>query len=331
MLEVLPRTEGREGWPWDQETPLDIYDKKVKWPKITIVTPSYNHGEFIEETIRSVLLQNYPNLEYIVIDGGSKDDTKSILNKYSPWLFYWVSEKDNGQADAINKGFQKATGDILAYLNSDDLYLPGTLHTVAEYFIKAGNTRLLLSGKLKVFPGNKIMWGNPAFSVKDWIKKIDYTLPQPSSFWSNHTGFARMDEKLHFVFDRLFFIHLRQNGYFLQIIPEELAAFRLHEASKTSSLSNSFYKENKKVNFELAKQYGNLFYFSIKRKHLFLENRERFLKTRKINPHSIYFLVNFFLNFPGIIVQRWYWAWLKYIVNNTFWPKPLQHEKVKAD
>lgn len=162
-----------------QKTLPSIYETKIEWPKISIVTPSYNQGEFIEETIRSVLLQNYPNLEYLVIDGGSTDKTLDILKKYAPWLYYWVSEKDQGQADAINKGFDKASGQILAYLNSDDLYLPGTLHTVATHFLDGNCSRLLLSGALEVFSGRKSMYAKPGLSVKDWIKKIDQFLPQP--------------------------------------------------------------------------------------------------------------------------------------------------------
>lgn len=104
------------------------------WPKISIVTPNYNQGQYLEKTIRSVLLQGYPSLEYIIIDGESTDISTEIIKRYEPWLCYWVSEADRGQSHAINKGFEHASGDIFAWLNSDDIYLPGVLEIVAQQF-----------------------------------------------------------------------------------------------------------------------------------------------------------------------------------------------------
>ena len=103
-------------------------------PKISIVTPCYNHARFVEATIQSVLSQNYPNLEYIVIDGGSTDGSREIISKYHRDLHFWCSEPDAGQYDAINKGFSHATGDILAWINSDDMYYPWTFKTIASVF-----------------------------------------------------------------------------------------------------------------------------------------------------------------------------------------------------
>src|SRR5674476_271871 len=101
MIEFLPVKPSRKSWPWTEESLALSFQRSdsSEWPRLTIVTPSYNHGRFIEETIRSVLLQNYPNLEYIIIDGGSNDNTLEIIRKYEPWITYWISEPDKGQSD----------------------------------------------------------------------------------------------------------------------------------------------------------------------------------------------------------------------------------------
>lgn len=132
-----PPPLGKEGWPWgaNPEKVPSLTQCGKPWPKISIVTPSYNQGPFLEETIRSVLLQGYPNLEYIIMDGGSTDNSVEIIKKYEPWLTSWVSEKDNGQADAIHRGFMMATGELIAWQNSDDYYLPGALHAVARAYL----------------------------------------------------------------------------------------------------------------------------------------------------------------------------------------------------
>lgn len=122
------------GWPWTEETDAAVYDKNKFYPKISIITPTFNQGQFIEETIRSILLQNYPNLEYIIIDGGSTDGTVEIIKKYETWITYWVSEKDRGQSHAINKGLERCTGDICNWINSDDSLTTNALHSIQKAF-----------------------------------------------------------------------------------------------------------------------------------------------------------------------------------------------------
>ena len=138
LAELPTPPAGKTGWPWTVETPPlpPARPDGSPWPRISIVTPSYNQGQFIEETIRSILLQGYPDLEYIIIDGGSTDQSVEIIKKYEPWLTYWVSEKDRGQAHAINKGFARVSGEIGGYLNSDDFYLPNALSAAAVSFIR---------------------------------------------------------------------------------------------------------------------------------------------------------------------------------------------------
>jgi glycosyltransferase involved in cell wall biosynthesis len=162
---------------------------KPHYPKISIITPSYNQGQFIKETIDSVLDQNYPNLEYWVIDGGSTDNTVKILKKYGTKI-KWVSEKDRGQTHAINKGLKKASGEIIAYLNSDDVYLPNSLFTIADYFMKHPDI-MWLTGDYVIIDelGHQIQSGVA------WYKRLFRTFPgrtslmignyiiQPSTFW----------------------------------------------------------------------------------------------------------------------------------------------------
>jgi len=124
---------GKTGWPWTVETPSlpPVCLDGTLWPRISIVTPSHNQGRFIEETIRSVLLQGYPELEYIIVDGGSTDESLDIIRRYEKWLTHWVSEEDGGQVDALSKGFRCLNGEYLNWLNSDDYLLPNALKTIA--------------------------------------------------------------------------------------------------------------------------------------------------------------------------------------------------------
>src|SRR5262249_52247597 len=152
----LPPPPGdKRGWPWTIEGPSlpQQISNGSPWPRISIVTPSYNQGQFIEETIRSVVLQGYPNLEYIVMDGGSKDGTLNILRKYEDAIDFWISAPDKGQAAAINKGIATASGEILAWLNSDDTYELGVLSAVAKTFQQHPDADVV-SGRCRLWYGN---------------------------------------------------------------------------------------------------------------------------------------------------------------------------------
>ncbi|WP_217706926.1 glycosyltransferase family 2 protein [Pedobacter ghigonis] len=183
LLEELPNVASKTGWPWNIQVETKLYDKRENWPKLTIVTPSYNQANFIEETIRSILLQNYPNLEYIIIDGGSTDSTLEILQKYSPWISFYESVKDEGQGQAINKGFSLASGDYYAWINSDDYYLEGSFFKVLSKFIQTKTS--FIYGYSYSFDGqcNKMELKKtpPLF---DFLLRIP-SLQQPSCFWSS--------------------------------------------------------------------------------------------------------------------------------------------------
>ena len=153
--DLPPAPAGCKGWPWTEGPELvpDTGPDGRSWPVISIVTPSFNQGRFLEETIRSVLLQGYPSLEYIVMDGGSTDDSVDIIRKYEPWLMFWASGPDQGQSDAINKGFERATGAIWGYINSDDLYEPDALRTAAEIFLSGAEVHLVAGTTGACAPG----------------------------------------------------------------------------------------------------------------------------------------------------------------------------------
>jgi glycosyltransferase involved in cell wall biosynthesis len=146
--DLPPPPDGRTGWPWQgccRALPPTTGDGKP-WPKLIIVTPSFNQGAYLEAAIRSVLLQGYPNLTYVVMDGGSTDESVDILKKYDRWITRWVSEADDGQYDAVAKGFASGGGDVMSWLNSDDMYCPDALRVAGSVFSDLPDVSWLTSG-----------------------------------------------------------------------------------------------------------------------------------------------------------------------------------------
>jgi len=210
-----------------------------EWPKISVVTPSYNQGAFLEQTIRSVLEQNYPNLEYIVIDGGSTDGSVDIIKKYADRLAYWVSEKDKGQSDALNKGFKRATGDIVAWLNSDDMHLPGALETVAKTFVDNPDVDFVFGDKLAVDENGNILRyeRHTHFSFTAFVV-IGSTLSQCATFWKRalFEKYGYIDDGLQYSMDYEFFCRIGAHIN-AKHIRKYLAKFRWHTSSKSSTPS----------------------------------------------------------------------------------------------
>lgn len=222
-------------------------------PTITIVTPSYNQASFLEATIRSVLDQGYPNLEYIIMDGGSTDGSVDIIRRYADRLTFWVSEPDKGQADAIFRGFEKGSGTILGWLNSDDCLLPGALEQVGRYFQSHPETDCAVGGCVIVDAHGNLLkdrQGFPDFTygVRVTFNSLLYCgcgFNQPASFWRREAFFSTggFDRSLRFCFDYDLFIRLARRAPFGRI-DAFLACFRMHEESKTSTLQDVRHEEN---------------------------------------------------------------------------------------
>ncbi len=222
--------------------------------KISIVTPSFNQAPFVEQTIRSVLDQQGVEIEYIIMDGGSGDGSVEIIRKYEDRLAHWESAPDKGQADAIYRGFEKATGEILAWLNSDDYYLPGALAHAAALFGEHPSAELLIGGCLTVDPGGKEIYRNYGFPFTfDALLHWGCRFNQPASFWKREAFFETggFDQSLRHCFDYDMYLRLAKRRPAVAT-PRILAAFRSHPASKTNTLQDVKHEEDRL----LWKRYG---------------------------------------------------------------------------
>lgn len=205
-------------------------------PKISIIIPSFNQGQFLAQAISSVLYQDYANVELIVIDGGSTDYTREVMARYADAIYYAVSESDRGQAHAINKGFQVATGDILGWLNSDDMYLPCTLSKIAALLGTASRPALVYGGCMRFTQGTSHTHGvfPPEFD-REYLRYFDY-IDQPSTFWTRSLWEAagELDERYHYVLDWDWYLRASRFCDFIPI-KEFLSIYRYHEEHKTGS------------------------------------------------------------------------------------------------
>jgi glycosyltransferase involved in cell wall biosynthesis len=216
-------------------------------PTISIVTPSYNQAQFIERTVRSVVEQGYPNLDYRVQDGGSNDGTVDILRRYERRLAGWDSCRDNGQAEAINRGFARASGEIMAWLNSDDVLLPGSLVYVADYFERHPAVDVIYSHRILIDEEDRQIgrWVLPTHSdnVLSWADFV----PQETLFWRRRIwekAGGRVDESFRFAMDWDLLLRFREAGARFARVPTFLGAFRIHGRQKTSAaISDVGYRE----------------------------------------------------------------------------------------
>lgn len=224
------------------------------WPRITLVTPSFNQGKFLAQTIESVLLQNYPNLQYIVVDGGSTDNSVQVIQRYAEHLDWWVSEPDAGQSDALCKGFARADGVLLNWLNSDDLLLPGALQAVAQAWQRSDADLIV---------GEDLHFVSDPLQPVDHFRPCGYCWPDCLRFWSGEFRYHQpctfisarawkasggLDGSLQYVMDYdLYCRTLALPHCHVELLPRPLSAFRLHPDAKTSAQRPRFLAEQSLV------------------------------------------------------------------------------------
>ncbi len=216
-----------------------------KLPKISIITPSYNQGQYIEDTILSVINQDYPNLEYIIIDGRSKDNTTGIIKKHESKISHWESKKDKGQSDAINKGLKLASGEIVAWLNSDDMYTENALKRVVEIFKKNPDVDIVYGNVWQCYSDKTEKHINVKFNPKHFLTGVK--MHQPSVFWRRkvHEQVGHLDEALYYTMDYDLWLRLFYNykSYKTETI---LSKFRCHDEAKTNNNPKGIYMDYRK-------------------------------------------------------------------------------------
>ena len=243
IAELPPAPAGRDGWPWTEQTPPlpSRLPDGSPWPRISIVTPSYNRRAFIEESLRSVLLQGYPDLEYMVIDGGSSDGTLEILERYRPWLAALVSEPDRGWRDAVNKGLSRCTGQIATFFSSDDVYLPDAFGTVGGRWRELDGHGAVVGGFFHIDENSRPIEPELISPRLPRPAPLDLSLAEPRQ-WRLHQVATfyllgaldavgrSLDEDLLYNADRELLYRICRS-FAVDLIASPLATFRVHRGS----------------------------------------------------------------------------------------------------
>jgi glycosyltransferase involved in cell wall biosynthesis len=251
----------------------------INLPKITIITPSYNQGVYLERTIMSIINQNYPKIEYMIFDAKSKDNSVEIIKKYEPFLSYWESEKDQGQSDAISKGFKKATGEVLAWLNSDDVYWPEALLTVGRYFAEHPEVDVVYGNSFTIDKNDNILRETRSVKFsKMGLKTLAFSMHQASIFWrrSIYDKVEGLRIDLQFIMDTDLWFQFLLAGACFRHINSTLSCYRTHDLTK----ANQFEKEVNKTRDLIFKERFGIDSNSIKFK---MERKAMRIRTLLLN------------------------------------------------
>lgn len=315
---------GKPGWPWT-DAPTQLADKMQDgspWPRISIITPSYNQADFLEETIRSVLLQGYPNLEYILIDGGSTDGSLDIIHRYAPWLAHWVSEPDRGQSHAINKGFASCTGEIITWIATDDVYFPGAFEEVALRWSEMKEAGAVvgafhfLDADSRLDPEKHHPHLPHPAPIDLSLTLAPWRLHQVSTFYTRHAldevG-RTVREDLRHNMDRELIYRIARK-YPICLVERPLAAFRIHQRSKSWSYQNMITMAREYASIQAMFSTSNARENALRQKIARGRIAKGYLKFAKYNPSilpSVRAMFQALYYQPSMLFTEGYWkAWL---------------------
>lgn len=255
----------------------------MEQPKISIIVPSYNQGQFLGETIRSIITQNYSNYELIIIDGGSTDNTLEVIREYEPYITYWVSEPDQGQTHALNKGYKVATGSIIGWQNSDDVYEKGAFRSVIDSFNQTREADFVYGNYRVINELSKILKSHYVIDFDIKVKLYENTIVyNQAMFWRKKFSDKMVipdfsgpfNERLRFVMDAEFVFRAYINGAKFKRINNFIGSFRMHAANKTTLLEKVFVEEYGQIRRALFPNYSKnnemLFKYPLKIKRLLL-------------------------------------------------------------
>ena len=227
---------------------MDLTDYR---PLVSVVTPSFNQAKFLKRTIESVLSQDYPRLEYIIVDGGSSDGSQAIINNYVDRLAWWVSEPDRGQTDAINKGFAHAHGEILAWLNSDDTWAPGTVVSAVREFAQRPTCGLIYGDANYINAEERVIGRFPAAQTNYHLLRQGFVhIPQQASFFRADLwrSLGPLDPDLYFAMDYDLWVRIARHAQ-VQYIPQTWGNFRLHDTAKTIAADERCWPEMMRIHY----------------------------------------------------------------------------------